>query len=146
MNPSGVIKLYIMPHPEAELRQADILFDLDVLIFQRPPVVSQNLVTEPVDDSNHKCPMTGYCRISDVCAPYLIRTLYLAFAQKIWDFLMLRMRFRGIEMRPWIDRPQIQAFLQPAHPSMISVPAAFLFSSQTRNSVKWCQRAPKMHQ
>ena len=41
-------------------------------------------------------------------------------------------------MRTRIDRPQIQAFLQPAHPFMIySVPAAFQFSSQTENSVKW---------
>ena len=37
MNPPGVVKIHIMLHPEAELRQADIFFDFDVLIFQRPP-------------------------------------------------------------------------------------------------------------
>ena len=26
-----------MLHPEAELRQADVLLDFDILIFQRPP-------------------------------------------------------------------------------------------------------------
>ena len=41
-------------------------------------------------------------------------------------------------MRTRIDRPQIQAFLQSAHPFMIySVTAAFQFRSQTGNSVKW---------
>ena len=51
---------------------------------------------------------------------------------------MCRMWFRGIEMRMWVDRPQIQAFLQSAHPFMIySVTAAFQFRSQTGNSVKW---------
>ena len=101
-------------------------------------VVSQNLAAEPVDNSNHKCPMTGYRRISDVRAPYLIRVLYLAFAQKIREFLMFRMRFGGVKTRMRIDCPQIQAFLQPAHPFMIySVPASFQFSSQTGNSVKW---------
>ena len=102
-------------------------------------VVSQNLATEPVDNSYYKCPMASYRRISDVRAPYLIRTLYLAFAQKIREFLMFRMWFRGIEMRTRIDRPQIQRFLQPVHPFMIhSVPTAFQFSCQTGNSVKWC--------
>lgn len=101
-------------------------------------VVSKNFATEPVNDSDHECPMTGYRRVSDVRAPYLIRTLYLAFAQKIREFLMFRMRFRGIETRTRIDRPQIQRFLQPAHPFMIHfVPAAFQFRSQTGNSVKW---------
>ena len=101
-------------------------------------VVSQNLATEPVDDSNHKCPMSCDRRVGDVRAPYLIRTLYLALAQKIREFLMFGMWFRGIEMRTWIDRPQIQAFLQSAHSFMIhSVPAAFQFRSQTGNSVKW---------
>ena len=100
-------------------------------------IISQHLATESVNDSHHKCPMTGYRSISDIRAPYLIRTLYLAFAQKIREFHMFRMWFRGIEMRTRVDRPQIQAFLQPAHPFMIhSVPAAFQFRSQTRNSVK----------
>ena len=101
-------------------------------------VVSQNLATEPVDNSYYKCSMASYRRISDVRAPYLIRTFYLAFAQKIREFLMFRMWFRGIEMRTRIDRPQIQAFLQPAHSFMVYlVSAAFQFSSQTGNSVKW---------
>ena len=101
-------------------------------------VVSQNLATEPVDNSYYKCPMASYRRISDVRAPYLIRTLYLAFAQKIREFHMFRMWFRGIEMRTRIDRPQIQAFLQPAHPFMVYfVSATFQFRSQTGNSVKW---------
>ena len=38
-------------------------------------VVSKNFAAEPVDDSYHKCPTTGYRRISDVRTPYLIRTL-----------------------------------------------------------------------
>ena len=42
MNPPGVVKIHIMLHPEAELRQADIFFDFDVLIFQRPPVNSHS--------------------------------------------------------------------------------------------------------
>ena len=42
MNPPGVVKIHIMLHPEAELRQADIFFDFDVLIFQ---VVSDILRT-----------------------------------------------------------------------------------------------------
>ena len=100
-------------------------------------IISQHLAAEPVDDSYHKCPMPGNRRVSDVRAPDLIRTLDLAFAQKIREFLMFRMRFRGIETRTWIDCPQIQAFLQSAHPFMIhSVPAAFQFCSQTGNSVK----------
>ena len=37
MNPPGVVKIHIMLDTEAELRQADILLDFDVLIFQRPP-------------------------------------------------------------------------------------------------------------
>ncbi len=70
-------------------------------------------------------PMTGYHRVGDVRVPYLIRTLCLAFAQKIRGFLMSRMWFRGIEMRTRIDRPQLQRLLQSAHPLMIlSVTAA----------------------
>ena len=46
-------------------------------------VISQNLAAEPVDNSNHKCPMTGNRRVSNVRAPDLIRALYLAFTQKI---------------------------------------------------------------
>ena len=100
-------------------------------------VVSKNFATEPVDDSYHKCPMSCDSSVGDVRAPHLIRALYLAFTQKIREFFMFQMRFRGIETRTWINRPQIQAFLQPAHPFMIhSVPAAFQFSSQTGNSVK----------
>ena len=99
----------------------------------------KSIATEPVDDSYHKYPMSSDRRVGDVRAPHLIRTLYLAFAQKIREFLMFRMRFRGIEMRTRIDRPQIQRFLQPAHPFMIySVSATFQFSSQTGNSVKRC--------
>ena len=101
-------------------------------------VISKNLAAEPVDNSNHKCPMTGNRRVSNVRTPDLIRALDLAFTQKIREFLMSGMRFRGIEMRTRIDRPLIQRFLQSALPFMIySVPAAFQFSSQTGNSVKW---------
>ena len=45
-------------------------------------VISQYLAAEPVDNSNHKCSMTGNRRVSNVRTPYLIRTLYLAFAQE----------------------------------------------------------------
>ena len=37
MNPPGVVKIHIMLNAEAKLRQADVLLDFDVLIFQRPP-------------------------------------------------------------------------------------------------------------
>ena len=37
MNPPGVVKNHIMLHLEAELRQAAVLFDFDILIFQSPP-------------------------------------------------------------------------------------------------------------
>ena len=40
-------------------------------------VVSKNFATEPVDDSNHKCPEPAYRHISNVRAPGLIRMLYL---------------------------------------------------------------------
>ena len=66
-------------------------------------VISQYLAAEPVDNSNHKCSMTGNRRISNVRTPYLIRTLYLAFAQKIRELLMFRIRFRGVKTRTWID-------------------------------------------
>ena len=102
-------------------------------------VVSKNFATEPVNDSNHKCPMSSDRRVGDVRAPDLIRTFYLAFAQKIREFLMSGMRFRGVKTRTWIDRSQIQRFLQSAHPFVIHfVTATFQFSSQTGNSVKWC--------
>ena len=102
-------------------------------------VISQDLAAEPVDNSNHKCPMTGYRRVSNVRAPDLIRALYFAFTQKIREFLMFRMRFRGVKTRTRIDCSQIQAFLQPAHPypfMIYSVTTAFQFRSQTENSVK----------
>ena len=185
----GVVKVYTRLHSEAEVRQANVLFYFDGIIFQRPaersypnivsvhtdlnaivpkflhklrtsklvPLIriknlrfsvgihchcqrlntkksvhcihyigSPNLATEPDEDSYHKCLMSSDCRVGDIRAPYLIRTLYLAFAQKIWEFLMFRMWFRGIEMRTQIDRLQIQVFLLPAHSFMIhSVSAAF---------------------
>ena len=37
MNPPGVVKIHIMLDTKAELRQADVLLDFDILIFQRPP-------------------------------------------------------------------------------------------------------------
>jgi hypothetical protein len=36
MNPSEVVKVYVMLYIEVELWQAGILFDFDVLIFPRP--------------------------------------------------------------------------------------------------------------
>ena len=59
-------------------------------------VVSKNFAAEPINDSYHKCPADYRC-VNNARAPDLIRTLYLAFAQKIWEFLLFRMRFRGIE-------------------------------------------------
>ena len=47
-------------------------------------VVCQNLVTEQINNSNHKCPMFSDRRVR---IPYLIRTLALAFLQKIREFL-----------------------------------------------------------
>ena len=46
MNPPGVVKIHIMLDTKAELRQADIVLDFDVLIFQRPPETLQ-LYHEP---------------------------------------------------------------------------------------------------
>ncbi len=37
MNPPGIVKIHIMLNTETELRQVDVLFDSDVLVFQRPP-------------------------------------------------------------------------------------------------------------
>lgn len=37
MNLTGIVKVHIMLHPEAELRQADVIFNFDVLIFQCLP-------------------------------------------------------------------------------------------------------------
>ena len=71
--------------------------------------------------TNHKCSMTGNRRVSNVRTPYLIRTLYLAFAQKMREFLMFRMRFRGIETRT-PDRPSadssISATCAPVYDSL----------------------------
>ena len=36
MNPLGIVKIHIMLDTKAELRQADVLFDFDILIFQCP--------------------------------------------------------------------------------------------------------------
>ena len=36
MNPPGIVKVHIMLHSDAQLRQVDIRFDFDVLLFQRP--------------------------------------------------------------------------------------------------------------
>lgn len=49
-------------------------------------IISKDFATEPIDDSDHKYTMTSYLRASDVCTPYLIRTFYLAFTQKIRKF------------------------------------------------------------
>lgn len=37
MNSLGVVKVHIMLHSEAKLRQVDALFDFDAFIFQRLP-------------------------------------------------------------------------------------------------------------
>ena len=57
-------------------------------------VISQYLAAEPVDNSNHKCSMTGNRRISNVRTPYLIRTLYLAFAH-FKDIIIQRIDMRA---------------------------------------------------
>ena len=36
MNPPGIVKVHIMLNSDAQLRQVDIRFDFDVLLFQRP--------------------------------------------------------------------------------------------------------------
>ena len=133
MNPPRVVKIHIMLDIEAELRRTNVLlvriknlrFPIGIYCrFQRFDtmnsvhcihyVIRKNFTTEPVDDSYH-CRMPGQRRISDVCAPYLIRALYPAFAQKIREFLMFEMRSRGLEMRTRIDRSQNQRFLRHTH-------------------------------
>ena len=42
-----------MLYPEAELRQADILFDFDVLIFQRPPETLHFCIIQTSSPSVH---------------------------------------------------------------------------------------------
>ena len=54
---------------------------------------------------------------------------------KIREFLVFRMRFRGIETQTRIDCPKLQRFLQPAHSFVIDFGTAlFPFSSQMGNS------------
>ena len=53
MNPPGVIKVHIMLHSEAELRQADILLDFNVLIFQRPPETLHLCIVQTTSPSVH---------------------------------------------------------------------------------------------
>ena len=53
MNPPGVVKIHIMLHPETELRHANILFDFDVLIFQRPPETLHLCIIQTSSPSVH---------------------------------------------------------------------------------------------
>ena len=53
MNPPGVVKIHIMLNTETELRQADILFDFDVLIFQRPPETFHLCIIQTSSPSVH---------------------------------------------------------------------------------------------
>ena len=53
MNPPGVVKIHIMLDTEAELRQADILLDFDVLIFQRPPETLHLCIIQTPSPSVH---------------------------------------------------------------------------------------------
>lgn len=53
MNPPGVVKVHIMLHPEAELRQADILFDFDVIIFQHLPEALHLCIIQTTSPSVH---------------------------------------------------------------------------------------------
>ena len=53
MNPPGVVKIHIMLNTETELRQADILFDFDVLIFQRPPETFHFCIIQTSSPSVH---------------------------------------------------------------------------------------------
>ena len=53
MNPPGVVKIHIMLDTKAELRQADILLDFDVLIFQRPPETLHLCIIQTSSPSVH---------------------------------------------------------------------------------------------
>ena len=53
MNPPGVVKIHIMLDTKAELRQADIFFDFDVLIFQRPPETLHLCIIQTSSPSVH---------------------------------------------------------------------------------------------
>ena len=53
MNPPGVVKIHIMLNTETELRQADILFDFDVLIFQCPPETLHLCIIQTSSPSVH---------------------------------------------------------------------------------------------
>ena len=45
MNPPGVVKIHIMLDTKAELRQADILLDFDVFLFQGKATWKRRLIT-----------------------------------------------------------------------------------------------------
>ncbi len=53
MNPPGVVKIHIMLDTKAELRQADIVLDFDVLIFQRPPEALHLCIIQTPSPSVH---------------------------------------------------------------------------------------------
>ena len=53
MNPPGVVKIHIMLDTKAELRQADIVLDFDVLIFQRPPETLHLCIIQTSSPSVH---------------------------------------------------------------------------------------------
>lgn len=53
MNPPGIVKIHIMLNTETELRQADVLFDFDVLIFQRPPEAIHLCIIQTPSPSVH---------------------------------------------------------------------------------------------
>ena len=53
MNPPGIVKIHIMLDTKAELRQADILLDFDVLIFQRPPEALHLCIIQTPSPSVH---------------------------------------------------------------------------------------------
>ena len=53
MNPPGVVKIHIMLDTKAELRQADIVLDFDVLIFQRPPETLHFCIIQTPSPSIH---------------------------------------------------------------------------------------------
>lgn len=51
----GVVKVYTRLHSEAEVRQADVLFYFDGIIFQRPPtILSCNEVFRQFQRKNKK--------------------------------------------------------------------------------------------